>query len=93
MERPHAENPELREILGRYHKDTATVDSGSTAAALRREIATGQPVGGKFHTQKSEQGITELRDWLSANPTAGSIDRAAAENMLRDLLDAVKGLA
>ena len=92
MERPHAENQKLDEILKRYHKDHSTVDSGSTAAALRKELATGQPVGGKFHTQKVEQGIVELGDWLKQNPLASAGNRAAAENMLRDLLDAAKGL-
>jgi hypothetical protein len=92
MERPHAEDPELKTILKRYHKDESTVDSGSTAAALRKELLTGKPVGNKYHTQKTEQGIVELSNWLKNNPIGRAGDRAAAENMLRDLLDAAKGL-
>ena len=92
MERPHAEDPELRGLLKRFHKDGSKVGSGSTAAALREELRTGLPVGDKFHTIKTEEGIRALNRWLESNPLARHGDRAAAENMLRDLLDAAKGL-
>ena len=49
-------------------------------------------MGNKYHTQKTEQGIVELSNWLKNNPIGRAGDRAAAENMLRDLLDAAKGL-
>jgi len=92
MERPHAEDFELRGLLKRFHKDGSKVGSGSTAAALREELRTGLPVGDRFHTIKTEEGIRALNRWLESNPLARHGDRAAAENMLLDLLDAAKGL-
>ena len=83
---------ELKELLKRFHKDGSKVGSGSTAAALREELRTGLPVGDKFHTMKTEEAIRALNNWLESNPLARHGDRAAAENMLRDLLDAAKGL-
>ena len=92
MERPHAEDPELAEMLEKFHRPTAKVGSGSTAASLRHQLETGELVGGVCHIQKTENSITALSAWLRRNPTARPGDRAAAENMLRDLLDAAKGL-
>ncbi|MDP2192976.1 MAG: DUF637 domain-containing protein [Alphaproteobacteria bacterium] len=92
MQRPYARDPKLRENLEELHRDSGIVGSGSTAAALREEIRTGTKVGGKDHYQKAEDGITYLKKWLTNNPTAYSGDRAAAENVLKDLLDAVKGV-
>jgi hypothetical protein len=92
MERPYAEDPKLVKILNDLHHDHSSVGSGSTAAALREELRTGLPVGGKFHTQKTEEGIHLLNDWLKSNFLAKQGDRAAAENMLRDLLEASRGL-
>lgn len=90
MERPHSEDPELTALLEKFHRSSGKVNSGSTAAAVRYEGATGELVGGVSHAQKAEDAITALSRWLDKNPTAKPGDRAAAENMLRDLLDAVK---
>lgn len=65
------------------------VGNGSTAAAVRKERLTGQPVNGRFHTQKAQEGIKKLEEWLSKNPTARPGDRAAAENMIKDLKEAL----
>jgi hypothetical protein len=92
MERPHAEDPELRGMLEKFHRPEAKVGSGSTAASLRHELTTGELVGGVSHIQKTENSIRALTKWLDKNPLARPGDRAAAENMLRDLLDAAKGL-
>jgi hypothetical protein len=90
MGKPHAENPRLKKILEELHRtEENCVGSGSTAAAYREEVITGQPVGGKFHNQKVPEGIRRLEKWLNNNPTARPGDRAAAENMLSDLKDAL----
>lgn len=91
MERPHAENQDLTEILEYLHRPTGKVGSGSTAAAVRYEAATKRKVGGASHPQKAEEGIIRLENWLKENPIARSGDRAAAENMLKDLKDALGG--
>jgi hypothetical protein len=67
------------------------VGSGSTAAAVRHELATNTPVGGVWHTQKAEDAVVFMQRWLRDHPTATPGDRAAAENVLRDLQDALAG--
>lgn len=91
MEKPHATNPTLRATLDRLYRPGATVGSGSTAAAVREEAKTGGDVGGKHHTQKAGDSVVELQRWLRQNPTASPGDRAAAENVLRDTQNALKG--
>jgi hypothetical protein len=89
MERPHATDPALNNLLNRLYRPNATVGSGSTASAVRQEAITGQPVGGKFHTQKAEESIRALQRWLNNNPNAPTVDRAAAENVIKDLSNAL----
>ena len=67
--------------------------SGSTAAAIRYERATGELVRGRSHAQKGFEDLGSLREWLQNNPTARAGDRAAAENVIRDLEDALRGLS
>jgi hypothetical protein len=92
MERPYAEDPKLIKMLEKFHRPGGKVGSGSTAASLRHELNTGELVGGVSHIQKTEDSITALNSWLKNNPMAKQGDRAAAENMLRDLLEATRGL-
>lgn len=89
MSRPPASNAELNAILDKLYRTNAQVGSGSTAAAVRQELATGQPVGGAFHSQKAAEMITNLRRWLGNNPGASSMDRAAAENVIKDMQNAL----
>jgi hypothetical protein len=69
----------------------ATVGSGSTAAAVREELRTGEAVGGKFHAIKSQGTIKALSRWLRDHPTAAPGDRAAAENAIKDMQNALSG--
>lgn len=91
MERPHVEDPKLSKVMDDLYRPNAKVRSGSTADAVREEMATGKPVGGRWHTQKANEGVTRLDNWLKKNPTASPGDRAAAENVMRDLQDALGG--
>jgi len=91
MERPSAEDAKLKELLEWLYREDAEVGSGSTAAAVREEMRTGSPVGGVFHTQKAKDAVVALTRWLKNNPTARPGDRAAAENVLRDLVNALDG--
>ncbi|CAL7961110.1 hypothetical protein MIDIC_240073 [Alphaproteobacteria bacterium] len=91
MERPVVQDPKLNKIMNDMYKPTARVGSGTTADAVRHEMVTGEPVGGVFHDTKAEQYITALESWVRNNPTAPPGDRAAAENVLKDLQNAFKG--
>jgi RHS repeat-associated protein len=91
MSKPATSDATLTSIVDKLYRPNATVGSGSTAAAVRLELATGQPVGGAFHSQKAADGITNLSRWLSGNPKAIAADRAAAENIMRDMGNALRG--
>jgi len=85
MEKPHIVNPRLQEYVDLVYKPHASIGSGSTAAAIRHELATGGKVFGKLHSKKGGDMINALEKWLRNNPSARPGDRAAAENIIKDL--------
>ena len=91
MGRPATADSKLSDIMDETYRPNAKIGSGSTADAVRSERATGQPTGGKWHTQKAEEGVVRLQKWLQSNPKASPGDRAAAENVIRDLQNALAG--
>ena len=91
MGKPHTKDPSLTKIMDKTYRENAQVGSGSTAAAVRHELATGQPVGGAWHSQKARDTIVELQRWLKNHPDAAPGDRAAAENVVKDLQNALDG--
>ena len=91
MSKPHVIDEKLSRIIDQQYRPGASVGSGSSADAYRSERVTGERVGGSFHEQKLRDDSMALSKWLEANPTARSSDRAAAENVLRDISNALKG--
>jgi Flp pilus assembly pilin Flp len=91
MGRPQVQDPRLSKILDEQYREGAKIGSGSTADAVRHEAKTGEHVGGKLHRQKAEEAVGRLEKWLRDHPTARPGDRAAAENVLKDLRNALDG--
>ncbi|GAB7263870.1 hypothetical protein DZJ_04200 [Dickeya ananatis] len=91
MEKPNVKDDNLKNIINDLYRPNAKVGSGSTADAVRYELATGEKVGGRGHVEKAETYSRALQDWLNKNPQASSSDRAAAENVLKDMQNALKG--
>ncbi len=89
MEKPATTDPALSSAMGELYRPGAKIGSGSTAAAVRHERATGGLVGGRTHTAKAQGYVLYLERWLLNNPDATPGDRAAAENVLLDLCDAL----
>jgi hypothetical protein len=90
--KPVVENPKLSNLVEDLYKGAKTenpIGTGSTADAIRHEAATGEPVGGKWHTQKGEEYARALEKWLQKNPDASESDRSAAQAILDDLHDAL----
>lgn len=75
--------------LYKGHLSPTRVASGTTAEAVRFEIATGELVGGRAHVIKAENAVRGLDNWLRANPDAPSLDRLIAQSLRDDLLDAL----
>jgi filamentous hemagglutinin len=91
MEKPNVQDENLSNIIDDLYRPNAKVGSGSTADAVRYEIATGEKVGGRGHIEKAETYSKALQDWLNKNPQASTSDKAAAENVLKDMQNALKG--
>jgi RHS repeat-associated protein len=92
VSKPTVTNPKLGNLVNDLYKGARTknpIGTGSTADAIRHEAATGQAVGGKFHTQKGQEYAKALENWLGKNPGASPADRWAAQSILDDLLKAL----
>jgi hypothetical protein len=91
MCKPSVANAELQGLIDKPYRGGAKVGSGSTAAAVRQELTTGAPVGDNFHSLKAADMMKALDRWLSNNPAASPGDRAAAENVIIELSNALQG--
>ena len=89
MAKPSVTNSTLKGIIEMLYRDNPEVGSGSTAAAIRNELATGMPTKGTFHLQKGTEMLDKLATWLKQNPTASAGDIATAKNLYLDLQEAV----
>jgi RHS repeat-associated protein len=91
---PQVASRKLQNIVNDLYKGTTNprrVGTGTTADAVRRELATGKPVGGRFHSQKATDSSRGLQKWLTNNPGASYRDRVVAQSLLDDLLSALGG--
>jgi hypothetical protein len=91
---PNVANHKLGNIVNDLYKGAKMpnpIGTGSTADAIRSELATGLPTGGKFHTQKGQEYIKALSNWLKKNPNASEYDRLVAESLMNDLASAISG--
>lgn len=91
MSKPVVTDGKLAGLMDDLYRDGAKIGSGSTADAVRYENATGEAVGGVFHSQKAQDYSIALQRWLEMNPSASFSDRSAAQNVLRDLQNALRG--
>jgi hypothetical protein len=94
VSQPTVTDPKLQNLVNDLYKGAKTdspIGTGSTADAIREELATGQKVGGRFHTQKGQEYARALQKWIEKNPNASTADKTAAQQMLNDLLSALEG--
>ena len=94
VEKPTVTEPKLHNLVEDLYKGAQTknpLGTGSTADAIRHELQTGTPVGGRFHMQKGREYARALEKWLDKHPHASQADRSAAQAVLHDLLAALGG--
>lgn len=61
-------------------------------AALKEEFITGEMVGGRFHTDKAQQTINGLNNFLRQNPNASPYERELANNLINQIVNAMHGV-
>lgn len=86
---PKVANPKLKNAMSSLFRRSDKIPGG-TAGAIRSEKATGGLVGGKSHVIKGEQSIRRLERIIKQEPLNSS-DRRIAEEVIRDLRDALAG--
>ncbi|MGR4862240.1 RHS repeat-associated core domain-containing protein [Caulobacter sp. LARHSG274] len=90
---PNVYNKKLADIVKSLYSGTKNanrVGNGTTAAAVRSEIATGVRTNGSFHATKAEQAITALKK-LIGSPQLSEWDKQVASRLLSDLQNAMRG--
>ncbi|MGU4594713.1 RHS repeat-associated core domain-containing protein, partial [Escherichia coli] len=63
MGKPDVTDSNLKNIIDDLYRPNAKVGSGSTADAVRYELATGEKVGGRGHVLKAQDYTRALQDW------------------------------
>jgi hypothetical protein len=90
FKKPVASNKDLQKIIDKLYQDTDTMPGG-TAGAVRNELATGKPTGGLWHSQKAQDTISELNNFLKNNQGLSSYDQNLAKTLIQDLSNALSG--
>jgi hypothetical protein len=67
------------------------IGAGSTADAVRNELATGLATNVKFHSQTAQEYINALSNWQKNTPNASQYVQMVAESLKRDLQSALGG--
>ncbi|RCG32676.1 hypothetical protein DQ384_04115 [Sphaerisporangium album] len=94
---PKVSNPRLKGLLdGIYETDNpkrAVVGDGKVADALKEELATGDPVGGKYHVNKAADSLAGLANLLQEDAdgkiTLSAADREIARQEFKEIWDAL----
>lgn len=92
LPKPSASNAKLQNVVNDLYKGTVNpsrVGTGTTADAVRNELATGLPTGDTFHIQKALQYSNALKSVLKQNLSYH--DRLVAQSLLDDLQRALQG--
>lgn len=83
-----AKDKALRNAINDLYREFAQVGDGSSMAALREEIQTGQKVGGKSHWIKVYENRTRLMR-IYRSGRLGASDRAITRLLLIGIQDAL----
>jgi hypothetical protein len=78
----------LQNIVNNLYKGTTNpnrVGNGTTMDAIRNEIATGAPTGGRMHITKGQESLRGLDNWLAKYPDAPYHDRLVAQSLADEL--------
>lgn len=85
---PVVESTKLQNIVNNLYKGTTNpnrVGNGTTMDAIRNELSTGVPTGGRMHLTKGQESLRGLDNWLTKNPEAPYYDRLVAQSLVDEL--------
>ena len=85
---PQVGSTKLQNIVSNLYKGTTNpnrVGNGTTMDAIRNELATGVPTGGRMHITKGQESLRGLENRLSSNPNAPYNDRLVAQSLADEL--------
>jgi hypothetical protein len=94
LTKPTVGDRKLQNLVDNFYKhvgNPARHGDGTTADAIRYELATGKDINGSAHVIKGRETIRGLRNWLRRNPDAPQEDRDVAQAIIDDLLAALGG--
>jgi hypothetical protein len=83
-----ATTSEAKSIVDQLYREGATVGDGGTADAIRHELASGKPTGGRSHIKKGKERLRQIERILRRNPNHP--DRDLLERLADDLRDALE---
>lgn len=81
-------NQTIKNVIKELYRPGAKVGNGSTAAAIKKEIKTGELVGGHSHITKGKERAKQLEKILKTQNLSAT-DRMIANKMLKDLKKAL----
>ncbi len=84
-----ATTDEAFRLVRELYREGAGVGDGGTADAIRKELASGDDVGGKSHIRKGRERLRQIERILKKNPDHP--DRALLEELRDELRDALEG--
>lgn len=80
----------VKKIVKELYRSNATVGDGGTADAIRKQLSTGELIGGKDHIQKGRERLKQIQKILSRNPNHP--DKLLLEQLRDDLMAALRGV-
>ena len=92
-EKPSANNVRLQNFINSLYKGQGNpnqVGNGTTMDSIRYEKATGQPVEGKFHSQKGQEFMNGITKLLNSD-VLDDEDSYLAKALLEDIANALSG--
>ena len=91
--KPTVSDTKLRNIVNDIYKGQASknaVGNGTTMDAVRSEVRTGNPTGGKFHSTKAQRLLNGLNKSLKSG-NLNATDTKTAKALATDLQNALNG--
>jgi hypothetical protein len=90
--RPEVESQKLKNYVDQLFKGVdhpGRTGDGTTMAAIRHELLTGETVQNRRHIIKGEETLRGLERWMDKNPQAPAPDREVAQMLIRELREAL----